>query len=201
VSDQLRVVVHPRNTGPAQTRNTALVEARGQFIFFLDADNEVVPANVPLLYRTIRETRATGVYGNVLIRKRGHVRAGEVYSNESIQPGLFRQNYVDTMALADRLQLLDLGGFHDALPHEDWELWQHLVAEGRLVVFVPIVVGFYYELPLSNLRSARDGEAVLAKSKRIFDQTGFRQHGKANAHHLRYHPDVGDLSSFEGRSG
>jgi len=201
VSDQLRVVVHPRNAGPAQTRNTALVEAHGQFIFFLDADNEVVPANVPVLYRTIRETRATAVYGNLLVRRRGHLRACEVHNNESVQPSLFRRNYIDTMAMADRQQLLDLGGFDDALPHEDWELWQHLVAEGRLMVFVPIVVGFYYELPLSNFRRARDGEAILAKSKRIFDQTGFRQQARANAHHVRYHPDVGDLSSFDRGSG
>jgi glycosyltransferase involved in cell wall biosynthesis len=193
--EHLRVVIQPRNTGPAQTRNTALQEARGRYIFFLDADNEVVPMSLPVLYRSLRQTRATAVYGNVLIRQPDQHRATGVYSNECLLPSLFKGNYIDTMALADRLQLLDLGGFHDSLPHEDWELWQHLVAEGRLVVFVPVVVGFYYELPLSNLRLARDGEAVRAKSKRIFDQCGFRQRARANAYYRRHHPDVGDLST------
>ena len=191
----LRVVIQPRNTGPALTRNAALLEARGRFIFFLDADNEVVPTSLSVLYRSLRETRATAVYGNVLIRQPDQHRATGVYSNECVQSNLFNGNYIDTMALADRLQLLDLGGFHDALPHEDWELWQHLVAEGRLVVFVPVVVGFYYELPLSNLRLARDGDAIRAKSKRIFDQSGFRQRARVNAYFRRYHPDVGDLST------
>jgi glycosyltransferase involved in cell wall biosynthesis len=193
--EPLRVVIHPRNTGPAQTRNTALLEARGRYIFFLDADNEVVPSSLPVLYRSLCQTRAVAVYGNVLIRQPGQQRATGIYSNECVQPSLFRGNYIDTMALADRLQLLDLGGFHDALPHEDWELWQHVVAEGRLVVFVPVVVGFYYELPLSNLRLARDGDAIRAKSKRIFDQSGFRQRTRVNAYFRRYHPDVGDLST------
>jgi glycosyltransferase involved in cell wall biosynthesis len=194
-SEGLRVVIHPHNLGPSQTRNTAMTEARGQFIFFLDADNEVVPSNLPILLRAIRETRAAIAYGNLLIRKPAQRRASELYSNQSVQPRLFRRNYIDTMALADRLQLLDLGGFQDALPHEDWELWQHLVAEGRLLVFVPIVVGFYYELPLSNLRSANDGEVVQAKAKRMFDQSGFRRHLQARTYFLGYHPDVGELNS------
>jgi glycosyltransferase involved in cell wall biosynthesis len=195
-ADELfRVVIHSQNMGPAQTRNTALSEARGRFIFFLDADNEVVPTSLPVLYRSLCQTRAAAVYGNVLIRQLDQHRASAVLSNESVQPSLFTGNYIDTMALADRHQLLDLGGFHDALPYEDWELWQHLVAEGRLVVFVPVVVGFYYELPLSNLRLARDGSAAWAKSKRIFDQCGFREGARANAYYRRHHPDVGDLST------
>ena len=177
-------------------RNTALVEARGRLVFFLDADNEVVPANLPILYCALWQTRATAVYGNLLIRKPGQLRASQVYSNECVLPRLFQNNYIDTMALADRAQLLDLGGFHDGLIHEDWELWQHLVAEGRVIVFVPIVVGFYYELRLSNLRMASDGAAVKAKSRRIFNQTSYRRHASANAYHRRYHPDIGDLSTL-----
>jgi glycosyltransferase involved in cell wall biosynthesis len=192
----VRVMLQRRNLGPSLTRNSALEEARGRFVFFLDADNEVVPESLPVLLRAIRETRAAIVYGNLLIRRPGQGRAVDLCSNDTIQPRLFQKNYVDTMALADRLQLLDLGGFQETLPHhEDWELWQHLISEGRLLVFVPIVVGLYYELPLSHLRVARNGDSVQATAKRVFNQNQFRIMIQARTYYRGYHPDVGELNS------
>jgi glycosyltransferase involved in cell wall biosynthesis len=43
---QLRYVVHDRNKGEAAARNTALREARGTFVAFLDSDDEWLPGKL-----------------------------------------------------------------------------------------------------------------------------------------------------------
>jgi glycosyltransferase involved in cell wall biosynthesis len=193
-SEGLRAHVHQTNRGVAAVRNTALLGARFRYILFLDADNELIGANVPLFLRAIRETHGAAVYGNLLVRALGHHRAHELISHESFQNRLFDQNYVDAFALVDRLQLIDVGGYTTSWSNwQDWELWARLAANGRRLVFVPVALGYYYELPHSMLRTITNAEDLFARQKRIFDQTGFRKHLLTNSNHLRYHPEVGYL--------
>jgi glycosyltransferase involved in cell wall biosynthesis len=190
----LRVHIQPSNGGVARARNTALLAARFRYILFLDADNELISANVPLFLQAIRDTRGAGVYGNLLVRNLAHPKSSQVYSNESFQNRIFIANYIDAFALFDRLQVLDVAGYaSDWANMQDWELWTHLATNGRRIVFVPAALGYYFELPNSMLRSMKNGENQMARAQRIFDQTGFRNRLLTNSNHLRYHPEVGYL--------
>lgn len=192
--DGLRVHRHEANAGLAATRNTALVRARHRYIVLMDADNELVAANLPLFLQTLRETGAAGAYGNLLLRKLGHETAWRVCSNESIQTRIFNMNYVDAFALFDRHQLLDVGGYRGALPAwEDWEMWLHLITSGRRVVFVPLAFGTYYELPHSMIRTHENADYLLSRCQRMFNQVGARDEVSLNASLLRYFPGVGYL--------
>jgi glycosyltransferase involved in cell wall biosynthesis len=192
--DGLRVHHHESNAGLAAARNSALLHARYRYIVFMDADNEIVGANLPLFLRSIQETRAAAAYGNLLIRQAGRGLAHALVSYDSFQNRIFDMNFIDAFALFDRLQLLDVGGYCSALvAHEDWELWMHLATAGRRIVFVPLAFGFYHELPDSMIRTERDGHKVHARAKRIFNQAGFRNHSPTNARHLRYFPGIGYL--------
>ena len=194
--DGLRVLALAHNVGLAGVRNTALREASGGYVVFMDADNELLPENLGCFYRAARDTGAAAVYGNLLSHRRdsGHVA---VLSNESFQDRMFEHNYVDAFGLFDRLQLLDCGGYSDApavRSREDWELYLHLAACGRKVVFVPLVFGFYHDLPGSMIKqTARTEDDQKAHVKRVFDQLGTRARLPLNTRHLRYHPDVGYL--------
>ena len=194
--DGLRVLALAHNIGLAGVRNTALREASHRYVVFMDADNELLPENLHHFYRAARDTGAAAVYGNLLSRRRdsGHVA---VLSNESFQDRMFDHNYVDAFGVFDRLQLLDCGGYSDARQvrsREDWELYLHLAACGRKVVFVPLVFGFYHDLPGSMIKqSARSEDDQKAHVRRVFDQLGARAKLPLNTRHLRYHPDVGYL--------
>jgi hypothetical protein len=173
-----------------------LAAASQRYVLFMDADNELVPENLWHFYRSIRDTRAAAVYGNLLSRRldSGNV---SILSNESFQDRMFQANYVDAFALFDRRQLLDCGGYSDnpgVRGREDWELYLHLAACGRRVVFVPMVMGLYHDLPNSMIKQMSNTEAEqTAYVARVYDQLGLRGRMPLNTQHLRYHPDIGYL--------
>jgi hypothetical protein len=95
--------------------------------------------------------------------------------------------------VVDRRQLLDIGGYStssDVL--EDQEMWLHLATNGRKVVFVPVVLGYYYILAANamsrDVQKAQNGKLRL---DRVFDQLGVRSTAPLNTTHLRYFPSLG----------
>ena len=70
----------PTNLGLTGVRNLGLQLARYRNVLFLDADNELVPAAIPVLYRAFRMTEAALVYGNLIDIDRG--KADALRSNE-----------------------------------------------------------------------------------------------------------------------
>ncbi len=192
--DGLRCIAFAANAGLAASRNQTLNYARYRYLAFLDADNELIPENLSLFLRTLDQTRAAVAYGNLLVRSPTANSAHHVLSNESIQTKLFRYlgNHVDAFSVWDRLQLLDVGGYDPSLHFlEDHEMWLHLATNGRRIVFVPAVLGYYYILPTAMSRDIPKQELVAARLLRIFDQVKVRELLQMNTCHLRYHPDLG----------
>ncbi|MEP7292526.1 MAG: glycosyltransferase family 2 protein [Chloroflexota bacterium] len=192
----LQVALLPKNGGVVNLRNIALSLVHYRYIVFMDADNELIPENLHVFYRSIVATEAAVVYGDLIHH---HPVSGYInlYSNASFQSHMFNQNYIDTFALYDAAQIADVGGYKQAEAidgHEDWELFLHLAALGRKLVFVPVVFGIYYELPQSNVKNARDRKPERdLYAQRVFDQFGVRQLQPLRTRHLRYHPDIGYL--------
>jgi glycosyltransferase involved in cell wall biosynthesis len=194
--DMLRVLLCAENGGPAVARNQATLEARYRYIMFLDADNEVLPESLPVLYRAILDTKAAWVYGNLISLDALSGELIQLISDESFQDRILEENYIDTMALIDRVQLLDANGFlaDSRFGREDWELNMHIAFSGRCIVFVPIIVGRYYDSPISFNKEKTKSEIATRQLKyfqRSFDQLGLRRGHFLNTRYLRYHPDLG----------
>lgn len=191
--DGLRCLPFGANAGLAASRNQALNHARYRYLAFLDADNELIPENLPLFVKTLEQTQAAVAYGNLLIRTPSANYAHFVLSNESMQKRLFRGgNYIDAFSVWDRLQLLDVGGY-EASYHflEDYEMWLHLATNGRRLVFVPAVLGYYYLLPTSMSTDRERQNIVGARILRIFNQVKVREFLQTNTSHISYHPELG----------
>jgi succinoglycan biosynthesis protein ExoO len=193
--DGLRVLSLADTDSLAASRNLALASARYRYLVFLDADNELIPDNLPTFVKTLEETGAAAAYGNLLVRTPTSRCAMNLLSNESIQQKLFQDNYIDAFVAADRWQLLDVDGYETSYrAREDHEMWLHLAANGRKVVFVPLVFGYYYVLPSSmgGLAVAKDMDADVRKRiTRIYDQIKARAHLPFNSEMLRFHPALG----------
>ena len=61
----VRIIHHEKNKGLGPSRNTAIDNARGQYIFFLDSDDWVSHDCLSVLYEKATETNADAVVGSV----------------------------------------------------------------------------------------------------------------------------------------
>lgn len=184
----LDVVVADRNRGLAASRNTGLRHARYRHICFMDADNQLIPENVPLLWRAVQDTGAAVVYGN-LLRHDGRDIDG-LLSNDFVDEHYLDGNYIDAFAIYDVEMLERCGGYNEKMTsHEDWEMFLHLLAEDLDLVFVPICMGYYYVVPHSMLHTEAFDHSRMF---RIYNQ---RKSGFSGLRSRRkmYHPDFGWL--------
>jgi glycosyltransferase involved in cell wall biosynthesis len=192
--DGLRCLAFGGASAPlSAARNLPLYYARYRYLAFLDADNELIPDNLPLFVQTLERTEAAVVYGNLLMRTPTAKYAHFALSNESIQKRFFGGiNYVDAFSVWDRFQLQDVGGF-DTSYHslEDYEMWMHLATSGRRIVFVPAVLGYYYLLPSAMSGDIPKQDLVRARLDRVFNQLKVRDFLNMNTCHLRFHPELG----------
>jgi glycosyltransferase involved in cell wall biosynthesis len=184
------VILSERNHGLAASRNRLIAHTNARYICFLDADNELFSDNLPIFLRALKETRAAVVYGN-LLRHDGRKSAGFL-SNDYVHEGLYDDNYIDAFALYDADALRAVGGFQEGLnSHEDWDMFLHLIAEGRELIFVPICMGYYFVNDNSMLANHTFDHKNM---HRIYNQRntvfplGWRESRKM------YHPDVGWLA-------
>ncbi len=186
----LRLHLGAVRQGAGAQRNLALAQATYRYLVYLDGDNELTPEALPILHRAMVDTGAAMVYGNLIAyRPEGAL----LMNNESVQGRLFSEPYLDTCALWDRLQVADAGSFvaGEAVP-EDMELILHLVASGRRLVFVPVVLGRHYQYRGSWMSMlAQENPGYVPQIQRVFDQLGWRREQPANSLFLRYHPDLG----------
>ena len=182
-----------RNIGLPRVRNLGVRLARYRQILFLDADNELIPENLWLFLRSMHDTRAALVHGNLLERS---TELEGLRSSEPASMGLFNENYIDAFALFNADQFAEVGGFDDhpqLYGWEDWELVLHLIEEGKTLVFVPAIMGYYTLNPRSMLRetNARASERYEL-IQRMHAPLGDRSWDRARVGRI-YHPAIGFL--------
>ena len=197
----LETVFLERNLGLPRLRNLALRMSRYRHVCMLDADNELVADNLPQFVQSAIQTDAALLHGLLIDKREGRMTG--IRSDNVASMRLTAGNYIDAFALVDAVKLLRSGGYlADArLPHEDWEMVLHLIAEEEQVVFVPVVMGYYYLAPGSMYAQTAEDKGprprsaapeVVALLQRMFAQTGTREWDAIRVGRI-YHPAVGYL--------
>jgi glycosyltransferase involved in cell wall biosynthesis len=195
----LETVFLEHNLGLPRLRNLALRMSRYRHVCMLDADNELVADNLPLFVQSIVQTDAALLHGLLLDKREGRMTG--IRSDSVASMRLTAGNYIDAFALVDAKKLLRVGGYlaDSRLPHEDWEMVLHLIAEEERVVFVPVVMGYYHLAPGSMYaetaatkgpRPSSAAPEVVALLRRMYAQTGTREWDAIKVGRI-YHPAVG----------
>ncbi|NQX29542.1 glycosyltransferase family 2 protein [Microbacteriaceae bacterium VKM Ac-2854] len=157
----MRLVSAPGNRGLAATRNALLREARGEYVFSLDADNGVYPTALRTLAALLDADQGATFAYCILAA----VTAGEpqgLVSSRPWNPRLFRYgNYIDNMSMLRRQEIIDAGGWDTTVPNwEDFHLWVRLAEAGKRAAFAPEMLA-WYRLQPDSMRM----EVVLHQSR------------------------------------
>ena len=188
---RLRTLRLGKRLDPAGLREIGLRESALRHVCVMDADNELLPENLPLFLRSIVDTGAAMVYGNLVDKEGGEVKG--VRSNMPAIPRLNKTSRIGSCFLLDTKESPSLETADEVDPQgsEGWNLALHLLADEKLVVLVPLVLGYHHEHPASEggEPQAPDGETAQPQQRR--SRTGGRRsYGRTGRN---YHPDVGFL--------
>jgi len=163
-------IQHERNQGSAAARNTALRQAQGEFIAFLDSDDEWLPdklekqmklfskasQNVGLVVTGAMDIRENIPYQIYLPKFRGNIARRILIEN---CVGL------TSIALVRKECFTKSGLFDESLRgSEDWDLWIR-IAQHYEVDFTPDILLRYCPQPDSMIR---DHDAGIKAHKMIF---------------------------------
>ncbi|HTH06588.1 MAG TPA: glycosyltransferase, partial [Ilumatobacteraceae bacterium] len=174
-SVRAQVVAHRVNQGLPYARNTGLAAARGEFVFVLDADNEILPdAFATLLEPLTADPRASFSYGLLeAFNQDGAVGSMGLWP---WQPKRLRNgNYIDAMAMVRATALRDLDGYttdRRLYGWEDYDLWCRMAEAGGYGVQIPNFVGRYRRsatsmVSLSNVSEVPAFTALAERCPRL----------------------------------
>jgi glycosyltransferase involved in cell wall biosynthesis len=149
------VVVRHLHTGTlAQARNEAALDAEGDYLCFLDADDELGPDYIGAMTRAYEQERRDDGTPLLLAPAVSYIRKTKA------QPPKFwpeiplsQGNWLIIGTLVPRDLFLAAGGFREYGMYEDWDLFIRCVQAGAEIVKVPKAVYWAHLVPESRNRS------------------------------------------------
>lgn len=141
------LVGHDPDASIAQVRNELAAKATGDWLCFLDADDELAPNYIPAMERYLRPMRLLTPIVQQIIG--GREKRPAFYPEVDLRMG----NWLIVGTVVERSLFTKVGGFGD-YPHgfEDWSLWFKCVTAGATVVKVKQAVYRQHVNPHSKHR-------------------------------------------------
>ena len=157
---------HKINSGLSAARNTGLKHARGEYVFFMDSDDELVPDCIEKHYRAIQISDADFTVGNIRLEgaKSIHIKA---FSDEIIQMPL-KISYLRRMwniSACNKLyrkSFLEENGltFQNGLLHEDI-LWSYnIVLKAKKAAWVKDAT-YIYKIHQGSITTSKNSKRKI----------------------------------------
>ena len=155
---RIRILRHGSAAGAAVARNHAAAEAKGDFLAFLDDDDEWLPGKLFQQVIAVRETGAgvgTCAFAEVAADGTAYVAGTVDLGQELPTRTLLRGNVLGLSATVVRRTIFQaVGGFDEWLPRlQDWDLWIRL-SKRTSFVHLPHVLARVHLSPNSISRDA-----------------------------------------------
>jgi glycosyltransferase involved in cell wall biosynthesis len=135
------LLVHVRNQGPSEARNTAFRNALSNFVFVIDADNEAYPRAIARLHAAALAGPFDAAYSQLeLFGDRKAIGSADIWDPEEVRGN----NYVDVMGIVRRSAWEQVGGYsHIDEGWEDYDFWLKFVDAGLTPGYVPEILCRY----------------------------------------------------------
>ena len=135
------LIVHCRNQGPSEARNTAFRNALGEYVFIIDADNEAYPRAIGRLYAAAIGGPFDATYSQLeIFGDRKAIGSADIWDPEAVR----ENNYVDVMGIVRKSAWQAVDGYsHIDEGWEDYDFWLKFVDAGFNPGYVPEILCRY----------------------------------------------------------
>jgi glycosyltransferase involved in cell wall biosynthesis len=165
----LVLVRRPVSGGAAVARNSGAAVATGEYLAFLDSDDEWEPTKLERqMALAAAHPECPGIFCGILYRYAGRAE------RQLMPPPVVtrRQLEIENTLASTSTGLVRtdafraVGGFSEDLPNcEDWELWLKLAAIGPLRVVQELLLHYTFD---ANNKLSRDAEKLLRGHEMVF---------------------------------
>ena len=147
--DGVRYITYPGNHGACYARNVGLSEAKGEYVAFLDDDDEWMPHKLEKQFELMTDEDVAMVY---CVVNTFHETSGKLYHGRKcvhhgmIYPQLIMENFIGSTSfpLIRKSCLLEIGGFNVLMQSaQDYDVWLRLSEKFR-IEYVNEELGIYH---------------------------------------------------------
>ena len=154
----IRIVEHPHNMGTGATKNTAMKEAKGKYLYFMDSDDTIIPETIELLYDKMIEYGADLVAASFQCVKGDEVEYSKILVSDHVEGDMALCRWMEKnkvcyeIATWNKLYNIDFLRKNKVycVPHhrnEDTVFSFQIALYARNIVTLPIITYNYYWRP------------------------------------------------------
>lgn len=155
--DNMSLIVHEKNKGVQRARNNGLEKAHGEYIAFLDDDDEWLPNKIAKQVEVFQTSTDDNLglvycwYNTVTVdsnnRKKLSLITSPKYDNDHVIIELLRKNFIGStsLPLLKKEYVQEVGGFDESLPSsQDLDLWVRMAQKFKVAVVEEPLLNYYY---------------------------------------------------------
>jgi glycosyltransferase involved in cell wall biosynthesis len=172
-------IIHKQNGGPASARNFGVQHSKGDFLLFLDSDNQILPDYLNKAMTVIsRDVDLGVVYSKPEFFGTHQPEVIRFEVKEFNFDALLAGNYIDMCSLVRREAFLEVGGFDEnasLIGWEDADLWTRLALTRWRFKFLDETL-FKYRVREDSLMGSANRESKVKMLRYFGAKHGFVIH-------------------------
>ena len=147
IDERIRFCPNEKNMGTARSRNRGMDLSRGEYVAFLDSDDNWHPRKLEKQMQMMENTRAELVYCSyAIVDGDGAKRCRDFLVPETIDlDGLLKENVIGCSTVLLNRSTAESCRFRDDFYHEDYVLWLQMLQSGcRMAGVREVLVDYRY---------------------------------------------------------